>query len=71
MSRKVLIVAVVLAVLLPTLAVPAAATSLQALDATSWQTGAWSGLDGRVLVLPSPIQLTGEGDCGGAGSCPT
>jgi FlaG/FlaF family flagellin (archaellin) len=71
MSRRVLIITVVVAALLATLVAPAAATSLEAGDAASVQTEASSGLGGRSLVLPLPIQPAGEGGCGGAGSCPT
>jgi hypothetical protein len=71
MPRRVLIAAVVVAVLLATLVAPAAATPLEAGDAASVQAEAWSGLGGSSHVLPLPIQLAGEGGCGGAGSCPT
>jgi hypothetical protein len=71
MSRRVLIVAVVVAVVLATLIAPAAAIPLDARAAASVPTEVWSGLSGSSLVSPLPIQLTGDGGCGGAGGCPT
>ena len=71
MSRRVLIVAVVVAVLLATMVAPAAANRLEVGDAGSVPAEVWQGLSGGSLVYPLPIQLAGGGGCGGAGDCPT
>ena len=71
MSRRVLIVVVVVAVMLAALVVPAAATALGAGDAAPVMTEGWSGLSGRSPLVSLPLQLSGGGGCGGAGSCPT
>ena len=71
MSRKVFIVAVVVAVLLSMLVAPASATPLEVGEDASLQGGSWLGFDVGSLALPLPVQLAGDGSCGGAGSCPT
>jgi hypothetical protein len=71
MSRKMVLVAIVVAVLLAALVVPAAANPLEAVQPASAMAEAWSGFSGRLPVLPLRLQLTGGGSCGGAGSCPT
>ncbi len=71
MSRKVLIVAVVVVVLLATIVAPAVANPLEAGDAASVPAEAWSGFSGGSLVYPLPSQLAGGGCGGGAGDCPT
>ena len=71
MSRKMLIIAVVVAVLLATLVAPVAAMPLQVGETASVPAEGWSGLGGGSLVLPLPFQPNGGGGCGGAGSCPT
>ena len=77
MSRKVLIVAVVLGLLVATLAAPAMAAPLKADGAASAQTEAWAGLGGSRSVLPPPgreaehgIWPNGGCETGGAGGCP-
>jgi hypothetical protein len=71
MSRKVFIFAVVVAVLLSTLVALASAMPLEAGHSSSTQGGSWLSLNVGSLPLPLPIQLAGDGSCGGAGSCPT
>ncbi|MGD8516592.1 MAG: hypothetical protein PVG54_06450 [Anaerolineae bacterium] len=71
MSRRTLIMAIVVAVMLAALVAPAAAIPIEAGDAASVMAEVWSRLDGQSLVLPLPLQLSGGGGCGGAGSCPT
>jgi hypothetical protein len=81
MSRKVLIVAVVLGLLVATLATPAMAAPLKAHDVASTQTKAWASFGGghTVLLLPpgltatafgAGIRLNGGCETGGAGGCP-
>ena len=71
MSRRVLIVAMVVAVVLATVVAPAAANPLEVGDAVSLPAEVWSGLSGGSPVYPPLIQLAGGGGCGGAGDCPT
>ena len=80
MSRKVLIVAIVVAVMLVALVAPAAAVPLEAADTVSMPTVVRSEFSsgspvpvvflGRVAP-PLPIHTNGGGGCSGAGSCPS
>jgi hypothetical protein len=78
MSRKVLIVAVVLGLLVATLATPAMAAPLKADDVVPVQREAPIGFSGGRSVLPLPPGLTARagiwpnGGCetGGGGGCP-
>ena len=71
MSRRVLIIAVVVAVLLSTMVAPAAANPLKVGDAVSVSAEVWHSLSGGSPVFPPPIQLAGGGGCGGSGNCTT
>ncbi len=70
MSRKMLIVAVVVAVLLATLVVPAMAASPEAQDAASVRTEAWSVLRASPSIVPLPIWLNGDCEVGNPSGCP-
>jgi hypothetical protein len=72
MSRRVLIVAVVVAVMLATLVAPAVAVPLEAGDTVPVSTTVQSGFsDGSWVAPRPPIHINGGGGCSGAGSCPS
>jgi hypothetical protein len=70
MSRKMLIVAVVVAVLLVTFVVPAMAAPPEAHDGVAVQTEVWSAPSTSPSVLPLPIRLDGDCEGGGTSGCP-
>jgi hypothetical protein len=71
MSRKVLIIATVVALLVATLAIPAAGAAFEAENTAPARTEAGPGLSVSPSVRPLRIQADGgcEGGCGGG--CPT
>lgn len=68
MSRRALIV--VVAVVLAMLVAPVAAIPLEAGDAASVPAEVGFGFSGGAHDLLLPLELSGGGGCGGAGSCP-
>lgn len=69
MPRRALIV--VDAVVLAALVAPVAAIPLEAGDAASVPAEVGFGFSGGSRDLLLPLQLSGDGGCGGAGGCPT
>jgi hypothetical protein len=70
MSRKLFVVVVVGTLVLAALVAPAVVVPLDGHDAALGQTEAGPALGGAPPVLPLSIQLSGGGECGGAGGCP-
>lgn len=71
MSRRVLIVAVVVATILASLIVPSAARPLEISDGAESLAVAWTWLSRSSPATPLPILPDGDGGCVGAGACPT
>ncbi len=71
MSRKVLIIATVVALLVATLAVPTMGSTFEAANAAPAQTGTGPGPSASPPVWPSNIQADGGSESGGGGGSPT
>jgi hypothetical protein len=70
MSRKALIVAVAVALLLATWVAPVMGAPDDAQDVALDRVQGWSMPADDALILAPPIQLNGGSECGGGGGCP-
>lgn len=70
MSSKLFIVVVVGILVLAALAAPAVAIPLSGHDVVLGQMEVGAALGGALPLSPFSIQLSGGGECGGAGGCP-